>query len=370
MKSRSFCLRFVPCLFILFVLFGAANWSFRRFSQQTKIVSNEVYAGPKADPEPGQLHGFLPLHIAQETCKRRRLNAFAKRDVRRKVYDLFLISNELDWLDIRLNELDSEVDYFIILEADSTFQEGPKALRLLEHWQDFARFHPKMIRQTVKLSEAKLPDGDTWEHERFMRNSLFDQGMAELPEHARPEKGDVLLVSDIDEIPRPETISLLRNCAFPQRVTLRSHFYYYSFQWQHRGEQWAHPQATYFDGFDKTIKPEELRSGAQKSPYFELYNAAWHCSSCMATLNDLVDKITSFSHKGYNHPHILDRARLLQTVRNGVDLFERKDQIYDRIDNNSDIPRYLKKNDIQEKYKYILDRDPPNANFADSSGFE
>lgn len=370
MKSRSICLRFAPSFFILFVLFVAANWSLRRFSQHTKIVSNEVYAGPKADPEPGQLHGFLPLDIAQETCQRRRLDAFAKRDVRRKVYDLFLISNELDWLDIRLNELDKEVDYFIIIEADSTFQEGPKPLKLLEHWEDFGRFHPKMIRRTVKLSEAKLPDGDTWEHERFMRNALFGQGMADLPEQAQPEKGDVLLVSDIDEIPRPDTISLLRNCAFPRRVTLRSDFYYYSFQWQHRGEQWPHPQATYYDGSDMTIKPEKLRSGAQESPYFELYNAAWHCSSCMATLSDLVDKITSFSHKAYNHPHMLNRARLLQTVRNGLDLFERKGQTYDRIDNNFDIPTYLKKNDSQEKYKYILDRDPLNANFADSNGFE
>ena len=91
-----------------------------------------------------------------------------------------------------------------------------------------------------------------------------------------PNQGDVLLVGDIDEIPRIGTLTALRNCAFPPRVTLRTQMYYYSYQWLHRGELWHHPQATYFDG-KNTVRPESLRMDKADE---ELYMTGWHCSSC------------------------------------------------------------------------------------------
>ncbi|KAL8822514.1 MAG: hypothetical protein Q9191_006753, partial [Dirinaria sp. TL-2023a] len=296
---------------------------------------------------------------------RRRWDIYTARDRPRKVYDFFLINTELDWLEVRLNELASEVDYFVILEASTTFQEGSKPLYLLEHWSRFKPFHDKIIHHVVDFTGANLPQGDTWEHERFIRNAMFHQALASQTGDRAPTKGDVLIVADIDEIPRPSTVKALRNCAFPPKVTLRSQFYYYSFQWQHRGEQWAHPQATYYDGPTNTVKPDpDLRHGKADA---ELYNAAWHCSSCLPSLGDMVNKITSFSHKGWNQPFFTQEQRLLQLVRQGLDLFDREGEVYDRIDNNPDVPEYLKREDIKEKFAYMLDRDPPSANFLDST---
>ena len=82
-------------------------------------------------------------------------------------------------------------------------------------------------------------------------------------------------------------------------------------------------------------------------------------------MGDLKNKITSFSHKGYNQPYFLDTARLLHRIRRGEDLFERPKELYDRIDNNSDVPAYLQREDNQQKFSYMLDRDPQNANFRD-----
>lgn len=82
-------------------------------------------------------------------------------------------------------------------------------------------------------------------------------------------------------------------------------------------------------------------------------------------MGDLKNKITSFSHKGYNQPYFLDTGRLLQRVRQGEDLFERPKELYDRIDNNSDVPAYLQREENQQKFAYMLDRDPQNANFRD-----
>lgn len=83
------------------------------------------------------------------------------------------------------------------------------------------------------------------------------------------------------------------------------------------------------------------------------------------TMGDVRNKITSFSHKGYNQPYFLDTGRLLYRIRRGEDLFERPKELYDRIDDNPDIPAYLQSEGNREKFAYMLDRDPPNANFRD-----
>ena len=83
------------------------------------------------------------------------------------------------------------------------------------------------------------------------------------------------------------------------------------------------------------------------------------------TIEDLRNKITSFSHKGYNQPYFLNTARLLHRIRRGEDLFERTKELYDRIDDNIDIPAYLQREGNRQKFGYMLDRDPPNGNFQD-----
>ena len=351
--------------FVVFLLLVGAL-SGRRASQP-EVEIGIPYAGPRnaASKASDEDHGFLPLSEATDFCGRRRWDIYTARDQRRKIYDMFLINTELDWLEIRLNELGSEVDYFIILESNITFQTQEKPLHLQANLEDarrpWGKYRTQILHHVVDFSQADFDKDDTWEHERFTRNALFDQALRSLEGDQAPQQGDVLLVSDVDEIPRTNTLRALRNCAFPPRVTLRSHFYYYSFQWLHRGEQWHHPQATYFNDFDSTIQPEDLRSS---KPHAELYNAAWHCSTCFPTMADVKNKITSFSHKGYNQPYFLDEQRLLQNVRMGRDLFERESEVFDRVDGNVDVPEYLK-GEGKGKFEYLLDRDPASGNFGD-----
>ena len=83
---------------------------------------------------------------------------------------MFLINTELDFLEIRLNELDKEVDYFVVLESSTTFQMDPKPLYLKDNLSRFKDFHHKIIHRVLDDSGAKkIPKDDTWEHERFTR---------------------------------------------------------------------------------------------------------------------------------------------------------------------------------------------------------
>ena len=230
------------------------------------------------------LRGFLPMKKAeQHYCQTRRWKPYPYRNRRRKIYDLFIINSELDWLEIPMGESQEVVDYFVIVEAATTFTDTPKPLYVQEHWARYQPFHPKMIHHVLNDSDVQF-DG-TWAKEALSRNAMFDQVMPFLDGEKAAGLGDVILVSDVDEIPRPDTLQVLRNCAFPRRLTLRSHFYYYGFQWPHRGYQWPHPQATFFEGPEHTVKPEELRN--TNDPEAELWNAAWHCSFRFGRLQDL-----------------------------------------------------------------------------------
>lgn len=354
-------LRILAVLF-LFAVIWTAQYLLSSHAHAAKPPALPYHGPRNATIEEGQ-HGFMLLSEAHQFCGRRRWQPYSTRDSRRKVYDMFLLNGELDFLEIRLNELRDEVDWFIILEARTTFQRQPKALHQEEVMSRFKGFEDKIIYQILDETNAqRLPKDDSWEFERFTRNALFDQVLLSLTGAQAPGQGDVLLVGDVDEIPRPGIVTALRNCAFPARVTLRTQMYYYSYQWLHRGELWPHPQATYYNGPRDTVRPENLRSDLADT---ELFMAGWHCSSCFATMTDLKNKITSFSHKGYNQPYFLDEQRLLSKIRHGEDLFEREGQFYDRIDQNPDIPDFFKSEDSRVKYLYMLDRDASNGNFRD-----
>ena len=293
----------------------------------------------------------------------------------RKIYDLFMLSTELDWLDIRLHTLSPYVDYFVIVESATTFTGHAKPLYLTENWARFAAFHHKVILRVIEDPGSSV-GSRTWDHEDYLRNSLLYNVFPSLvgtPQEA--QINDVLLVSDVDEVPKPETLVVLRLCSFPARLTLRSHFYYYSFQWLHRGEQWPHPQATVYKGLSDTVSPKDLRNGESRLGWFfldalrcwrnkaELFNAAWHCSSCFPTLSEMQTKMNSFSHTGYNTAENRDAEVIRDRVQQGLDLFGRQSEIYDRFMDNLDAPAYILQQ--QDRFGYLLNRDGDDAGFTD-----
>ena len=156
---------------VSFIAFAFLIWLLiARAFRSEEWQPSPPYAGPHHALIEDGSYGFLPLREARDHCQRRRWEPFATRDQHRKVYDMFLINTELDFLEIRLNELDKEVDYFIVLESSTTFQMDPKPLYLKDNLSRFKDFHHKIIHRVLDDSGAKkIPKDDTWEHERFTR---------------------------------------------------------------------------------------------------------------------------------------------------------------------------------------------------------
>ncbi|KAF6805368.1 glycosyl transferase family 17 protein [Colletotrichum musicola] len=299
----------------------------------------------------------LPHEKAVEYCDHYRLKPAPHDLVRnRKVYDLLLINTELEMLEVRMGQMAPYVDYFVILESDKTFTDHPKPLYVKENWDLFKPWHHKMILRKMDLEALK--DGSTWARETKSRNAMYEQVIPTLEDEQAASIDDVLIVSDVDEIPKPEVLRALRNCQIPQRVTIHSKIYYYSYQWLGRND-WNHPQATVYRGAD-TVLPDDLRSNAND---FHFPHGGWHCSYCFSTVEELAQKINSFSHSELNKPEFKDPNYIIEVARRGKDMFGRDDSIFDRIEDNHDVPDYVKRN--KDKFKFLLDRDPPNGNFRD-----
>ncbi|RGP67493.1 hypothetical protein FLONG3_8484 [Fusarium longipes] len=317
-------------------------------------------------------HEFYASEAARSLCAAHGYSVFKPRaDVhngRRKIYDLFMVKTELDFLEIRLKTLYNYVDYFVIVEAPLTFQGGPKDLTIRDNWKRFEAYHDKMMYHQLEYPEDFKPLRH-WDREDLQRNAMYEQVFPRLTGEQAPALGDVILVADVDEVPRPATMLVLRTCNFPRRLTLSSKFYYYSFQFLHNGPEWPFPQATYYKGMRETILPGNLRTGDAGIPLLRdlekgvLSNAGWHCSSCFATVDQFLNKMASFSHAWMNHESFRDRHHIASAVRQGVDLWGRKEDTFTQIDDNVDLPECLL--DDRDRFRYMLDRDGETAGFID-----
>ncbi|KAG0374216.1 hypothetical protein BGX24_010671 [Mortierella sp. AD032] len=154
---------------------------------------------------------------------------------RARVIDIIAINNELDLLDIRLHELDSVVDLFIILESRYTFSENAKPLYYqqgitppLSTPPRFAAFAHKIRHGIIppipeserhRISLKKFLEWDGWEQEIYQRNV----GLKIALELAQPREGDWIMVSDLDEVPRK---SVLRAFHYTESVDPNDRIYF------------------------------------------------------------------------------------------------------------------------------------------------
>lgn len=137
------------------------------------------------------------MHKDQVNAARKRMSKTSKEV---KIYDCFPFFKELDILELRLEELYDDVDYFVIVEATSTHSGLDKPLYLQDNWDRFAKYHDK-IRYIVVDDLPKDPD--PWVAENYQRNCIT-RGI----DDAGPN--DLILISDCDEIARPEVLEALR----------------------------------------------------------------------------------------------------------------------------------------------------------------
>ena len=119
------------------------------------------------------------------------------------IFDCFSFFNELDILEIRLNVLMPVVDKFVLVEAVRRHSGEPKELYFEKNKQRFAPFLDKIIHVVVD-DEPELPSDcpkliAAWAYENHQRNAIV-RGLKGIQED------DVVIISDLDEIPNPAQV--------------------------------------------------------------------------------------------------------------------------------------------------------------------
>ncbi len=148
-----------------------------------------------------------------------------------KIFDCFMYFDEDLVLDIRLNTLNEFVDYFIIVESTFTHRGDKRKLRFdLKKYEKFRNKIIYLIYDNEPNGIQKINDEDTEsvKSEKYIFNAILrENGQRNhiLNGLLDAEKNDVILVSDVDEIPNLTNVdfSKIRNKIFIFRQEM---FYY------------------------------------------------------------------------------------------------------------------------------------------------
>ena len=282
-----------------------------------------------------------------------RLHDWSLRAAPRRIFDAIIFSNELDLLDIRWHELDPYVTKFLIIEANTTFTGFPKPLFFASNRNRFA-FSEEKIVHYVFPGTTLLRGSHT---DPFKLESMQRVAMNSLLLQAGISYGDVIIMSDIDEIPSPQTLKLLQWCdGIPYKMHLELKHYMYSFEFPVDYSSWRATAQIY----TPNTKYQHIRQTDDL-----LSDAGWHCSFCFRHIEEFVFKMSAYSHADRVwRRDFLDYGRIQKLICQGDDLFDMLPEGYtfkEVISKMGSIPKsasainlpaYLIKN--ADKFRFLL----------------
>ncbi len=276
------------------------------------------------------------------------------------IYDCFQFFNELDILKIRLHVLSPVVDRFVISEATETFSGLKKPLYYEENKAMFAEFEDKIIHVVVE----DTPQGGTHERDTFQKNAVT-RGLAGCTDD------DIVIFSDLDEIPNPDKIrEILQNFQedkiyhFAQRL-----FYCYLNMEEVSGSLLSY--AGEFEGVArkkwigtkmlsyKLLREQhlllgELRFPERKEIGIRVEDGGWHFGYMGGheekdIRKRVQEKVVSAAHQEYNSKHVL--SNVTDQIKDGKDIFGRNAQFV-RCEIDESFPEYIREH--QKELDFLI----------------
>jgi beta-1,4-mannosyl-glycoprotein beta-1,4-N-acetylglucosaminyltransferase len=251
-------------------------------------------------------------------------------------------------LDIRLNTLYKKVDKFIIAEA--TKDHAGKEKKLNFKIENFLKFKDKINYLViddlpVKVSSPKKGWHENHMRDQFQRNAL-ERGYREYDDE------DLIMISDIDEIPNPKKIKEF-NIKNKYACFLQKNYQSKINLLNITEGNWVGTKICK----KKYLKsPQWLRNiKAKKKPFWKIFNkeiqlindGGWHFSF-LKDPSSIRNKIVSYSHQEYNKEEFTDINLIKQKITQGEDLFSRNIK-YEKVEVDQSYPNYITEN--KEKFK-------------------
>ncbi|XP_015971432.1 uncharacterized protein LOC107494908 isoform X1 [Arachis duranensis] len=284
----------------------------------------------------------------ESLCK---LHGWGIRESPRRVFDAVLFSNEIDMLTIRWNEMYPYITQFVLLESNSTFTGLMKPLVFARNRSKFKFVEPRLTYGVIggRFKKKENP---------FVEEAYQRVALDQLLRIAGIEDDDLLIMSDVDEIPSAHTINLLRWCDdIPSVLHLQLRNYLYSYEFFVDNKSWRASIHRYVPG--------KTRYAHYRQGELLLSDAGWHCSFCFRHISEFIFKMKAYSHTDrVRFSRYLSPERIQDIICRGADLFDMLPEEYtfrEIIGKMGPIPHsysavhlpaYLLNN--ADKYKYLL----------------
>lgn len=241
-----------------------------------------------------------------------------------KILDCFIFYNELDLLNYRFNILNDIIDYFIIVESTHTFIGKEKKLFFNDNKHLFEKFNKKIIHIIVddfpfKCSDNMLNNSEVWANEFYQRNAIKRY----LDYTDNLNLNDIIIISDLDEIPDPNTLYNIKNENIIIDINiLEMDFYYYNLNTKII-QSWNLCKILSYKKYKElNISCSDIRILNCST----ILNGGWHLSY-FGNADFIKNKIQNFSHQEFNNSNFIDLSKIEERVQNFSDLFDRQIQI-------------------------------------------
>ena len=200
----------------------------------------------------------------------------------RRIIDCFQFYNELDLLEVRLAELAPVVDRFVLVEARYTHAGDPKPLYFDQNRHRFAAYLDRIDHVIVEDD----PGGFSWKREGHQREAIA-RGIPDLADD------DMILVSDVDEIPRRGVIAALREMpADLYSLQLAIHLYFLDLK---SPEPWIAAAAAP-GRLIRRIGVNPIRYLVKQGIGHTIKDAGWHLT-WMGGLDGFRAKMRAYAHR-------------------------------------------------------------------------
>lgn len=292
-----------------------------------------------------------------------------------KIIDCFLFFNELDLLKIRLEELKNTVNYFVLVESTKTFRGKKKPLYFQKNKDKFSSYN--IIH--IIVDDMPYLKENPWELERFQRNAI-------LKAFNLCGNEDILIISDVDEIPSANKVKQacdLLNKNKNKMIYFEQAHYVYFLNGYVKNEklnpkigsiairyhtlknkkltpQYLRDKITWMNVLKSSnnIRFKRLRSFLKKFKKHRgliLKNGGWHFS-WIGGPKYILEKLESFSHSEWDKQGYKNKKNILTDIERGkFFLRDFKDMNLDDIEYvkiNDSFPAPVKKD--PKKFKHLI----------------
>ena len=255
-----------------------------------------------------------------------------------KIFDCFMFYDEELLLDIRLNILDQYVDFFVIVESEYFHNGGERKLKF--DINKFKKFENKII----YIVHKNEPDGiinlndkdneDTKSYKLILNAHLRENDQRNHISEglAKADNDDLILISDVDEIPNFNSIDLSKIAN--QIIIFEQDIFYYKFNRYLPNFKWFGTKAC---KKKKLISPQWLRNIKNKKypiwrvdTFFSqnryinklfIPNGGWHFSN-IKNVDDLELKLKSYLHHRDYEAEELGKNKINELIKNNETIYD------------------------------------------------